>query len=301
MKKTLSIILLFLIILTNVSCSKKDIAEKELVVPEISSIENIKETSYKKVFILCGQSNASGVSHVEYLNDFGDEKKTELLNGYSNVHIKYCVDVTNSSDSFVDTKAGQGVVSYCFGPELGFAEVMSKKTNDDVYIIKWTRSGTCLDTEWFDSNYNRGNLYNQAITYIKNELQALSNVKVVGFMWMQGETDGVSELSKKYYLNQMKLLEYLNADLEDYISEDGLAFVDAMIAENWPNYKKINYSKLLISKTNDLYRIVDTVSFGFKNNKEPYGNVDSAHYDASSEIALGEWFAKYMIEIINSR
>ena len=80
-----------------------------------------------------------------------------------------------------------------------------------------------------------------------------------------------------------------------YASRDGIAFVDAYIAENpiyWIYYEYINASKRAVAEKSPMNVLVDTVAHGLICSEEPWENPDLAHYDSMSQIKLGHLFAE---------
>jgi len=260
---------------------------------------NFARTFYKKVFILAGQSNASGVAHnSELQKKISTEEYSKYENGFNNVLISYNCDTVSSSD-FVSTKLNQGCAQGTFGPELGFGEYCSTRTDDTIYVIKYARGGTELNSQWLDGKYNRGYLYNELIQFVTTQMNKLNNAKITGFMWMQGETDSCNNLFDKYYDNQVKFISYLREDLKTYIQPNGMVFADAGIADNWNKYYLINNTKIEISNLSDLNVYFSTSENGMRNDQEPENNIDRAHYDSLSELKLGQSFGQVLKQKLN--
>ena len=82
--------------------------------------------TYDNVYLIMGQSNASGVAPHEHLK----EKEADLYQKYSEGNTKvlmsYDVDERIQKD-FVSTKWGFGNNEDLFGPEIGIAEAMHEK------------------------------------------------------------------------------------------------------------------------------------------------------------------------------
>lgn len=290
-KKCLLLIFCFMFLFTFMACNNKD-----------KSTEpggKIAEGNFKKVIILTGQSNATGISYNEYAQkNCSQEAYNKYLNGFDTVKIKYKSDENKSLD-FVNVKLGQGKNEYTFGPEIGLAETLSNAYPEETfYIIKCTYSGTCLHNEWLD-NGKRSTCYNGLAEYVTSTMESLgSEYKIVACCFMQGESDGVYAFDDHYYDNLSNVVSYMRLDFTDYICPSGMYFLDAGIAANWSNYKDINNSKIKFSKDSTLNAYIDTIAAGLSNSKEPEGNVDSAHYDATSEIKLGNLFGEYILKVM---
>lgn len=259
----------------------------------------INDEGIKKVIILTGQSNATGVSHNECLKEkISDEKYQKYLEGFDNIYIKYQAD-NNTSNSFVNVKLGQGADDSMYGPELGIAEKLSSEyPNEEFYIIKCTYSGTTLHDQWLKDG-ERYDLYNGLLDFTKNAMSELgSEYKIIACCFMQGENDACLNLAKHYYENLNKFVSYLRCDLEDYELDTKLFFIDAGIAQNWAHYKKVNEAKITFAKMSLNNAYIDTIYAGLENNKEPSEKVDHAHYDSLSEILLGNLFADEIIRML---
>ena len=79
----------------------------------------------------------------------------------------------------------------------------------------------------------------------------------------------------------------------DAIAENGIAFIDAYIADNpvyWVYCDLVNQSKDAVAKSSDLNALVDTISNNLTCSQEPRETPDMAHYDSMSQIKLGHLF-----------
>ena len=249
-----------------------------------------------KVILLGGQSNATGISYVSELEkNVSSDKFNEYSRGYSNVFINYYNDNGNNvSNGFVNVKVNQGGAHGMFGPELGMGEKLSELYPDEkIFIIKYSWSGSNLYNQW---NSQTGQMYKAFIKFSQESLLYLKfknyNPQIVAMMWMQGESDSLDYCVDEYEGHLLKMIEKIRLDLKSFIDEKGMYFVDAYISNSsfWPNYKKINQSKQNICDSNNLNLCIDTIKEGLTTDKEPYPNIDLAHYDSLSEIKLGHLF-----------
>ena len=264
-----------------------------------------------RVVLLGGQSNAAGCSHSEYLEkNTSTDKFSEYKNGYDNVYINYFSTGQNVSNAFVKCAAGQGDYTSLFGPELGIAETLNKKYPDEqIFIIKYSWSGTALFDAWLSpsSTGKTGDLYKAFTGFVRSSMRYLEskdyNVKIEGMCWMQGESDSFSvENATNYKTHLSNFIEDIREDLSKYAADDGIAFIDATIA-NLPSFwvygNLVNESKAEVEKLSPLNVLIDTNAEGLVTNNEPEGNVDMAHYDALSEIKLGHLFAEEISKFFN--
>ena len=232
-----------------------------------------------------------------------EEKYAEYQNGYDNVYINYFASNTNKSQGFVKSGAMQGEAGGFFGPELGLAETLNELYPDETFfIIKWAWGGTNLYEEWRapSSNGSTGTFYKHFVTYVETSMEYLVsknyNVKIEGMCWMQGESDSFSiETATDYEANLTDLIKDIRERFEDYASSDGIAFVDAYIAAiptYWVYYEMVNQSKQKVADSSDINVVIDTVAEGLTTLIEPEDAPDLAHYDATSEIKLGNLFGE---------
>lgn len=306
MKKIIGLLLL-LLSLTLVGCSKTHATF--IPTNHLYEDEYVKEGD-AHIVLLYGQSNATGCSEYRFLKEKDYDTLKKYDNGFNNCPISFICENNNHNNFFTPTTLGMGASINHFGPECGIAEMMTEKfPNQNTYIIKWSWGGSCLASEWFDSSSNRGNYYNQAITYTKDKLDILKsrgvNILTISICWMQGESDAYNDTyTEKYKENTLKLVSYLREDLGAYVSKE-INFIDAFISKRsyWTNYKEVNKAK------EDAHYIIQNSSLIKTNgedknaidlfvNKEPE-EVDKAHYDSLSMVMLGREFGKRIIELIS--
>ena len=112
---------------------------------------------------------------------------------------------------------------------------------------------------------------------------------------MQGESDTEQQDHVDAYGDS--LIGFVNALREHFAKYNpDFMFYDAYI--NWPKAwqgdrpDQINDIKKQLAQENLHYEIIDTLAAKLHSYNEPYENVDLAHFDAESEIKLGEMFAE---------
>ena len=269
-----------------------------------------------KVIILSGQSNAVGTSvNYSLQQKIGKDEYSKYSAGFPNVKILFYNECLNAdyqmvfsqqSTSFVNVKAGQGVNPTMFGPELGLAAYLSETYPDETfYIIKYAAGGATLHghynptTEGTESNECLITLDQQ----IENGLQLLEDQgltpKIVGMLWMQGESDSnLASQAYSYYELETALIAHIREKYADYASVRGIAFIDAAISNSgmWSNYLALNYSKILVSRDSHLNYYIDTNAHGMTTLEE---NNDYAHYDSTSMLLLGQLFGQALSEAID--
>ena len=264
------------------------------------------------VIILAGQSNASGASRDEYLRkNVTPEKYAEYESGYSNVFINY-VAGPKVSGEFVKCGVRQGEIDAGFGPELGIADKLHEAYPERTFfIIKCAWGGSNLYDQWLspESFGKTGELYKSFVKFVNANLEYLEsknyNAKIEAMCWMQGESDSLSVDNATDYEKHLKnLINDVRKEFKDYASNDGIAFVDALIADNpklWLHFDLVNQSKRSVCDLSDMNSLIDTVAEGLSCAEEPEEEPDLAHYDSLSEIKLGHLFAVEAIKFFDRK
>lgn len=257
-----------------------------------------------RVILLGGQSNASGCSRDDCLKEnVSEEKYTEYSSGYDNVYINYFATGTNESLGFVKCAGMQGEAGGFFGPELGLAEKLHELYPDEqFFIIKYAWGGSNLCEQWRSpSCFGRtGDLYKHFVSFVEDSMEYLISknydVKIEAMCWMQGESDSLSENNATDYERNLKsLIKDLRKRFDKYASKDGIAFVDAQIADNpafWVFCDLVNASKAGVAEASCMNVLIDTNKEGLTCEGEPKESPDLAHYDSMSQIKLGHLFAQ---------
>ena len=278
----------------------------------VTEIETEDETEEKqeypentaKVILLGGQSNATGASYSSFLKEkVSTEQYEEYVNGYSNVKILYSSgtlssgvpSVRNKTSEFVDTKLGQGISGSAFGPELGLAAYLSKTYPDETfYIIKYAIGGSGLYAHWNPEDEEKNSCLVEFKETVDRGLELLDEMgldpRIVGFVWMQGESDASTLYrAHEYYRLQKALIEDIRNEYGFYEGLGGIAFIDAAVSESgvWASSYLVNKRKLEYSKESKLNFYIDTNAHGLNTLEE---NNDPAHYDSTSMILLGELY-----------
>ena len=218
----------------------------------VTEIETEDETEEKreypentaKVILLGGQSNATGASYGSFLKEkISSEQYEEYVNGYSNVKILYSSgtlssgvpSVRNKTSEFVDTKLGQGISGSAFGPELGLAAYLSKTYPDETfYIIKYAIGGSGLYAHWNPEDEEKNSCLVEFKETVDRGLELLDEMgldpRIVGFVWMQGESDASTLYrAHEYYRLQKALVEDIRNEYGFYEGLGGIAFIDAAV------------------------------------------------------------------------
>ena len=257
-----------------------------------------------KVILLGGQSNASGCSRDDYLKKkVSEQKYLEYERGYDNVYINYFATGTNESKKFVKCATKQGEGGGFFGPELGLAEKLHELyPSETFFIVKYAWGGSNLYKEWRAPSvfHKTGKMYQAFKAFVETSLEYLISknydVKIEGMCWMQGESDSFSVKNATNYKDNLSdLIKDVRKKFSKYASKDGIAFVDAYIADNpvlWVYCDLVNESKRQVAELSTMNVLIDTNAEGLTCLEEPEEQPDVAHYDSMSQIKLGHLFAE---------
>jgi len=280
-----------------------------------------------RIIVLSGQSNAVGVGHKKCLGrSFSDEKIKEFLEGYENVKISYYShDKRNNGFEKTTTNCTE-LHKDTIGPELGMADYLNEKyPGEEFYIVKFAIGGASLKRDFLppssggyynvkdfkneyegfiDAFFNgkpikSGWCFNGLVDIIKDSISYFEgkglSPKILGFCWMQGESDaGKSENVEKYKLNFDNFIKDLKKEFSDYLGE--CTFVDAGISERWTYHKELNAFKKEYAEKNNGFVYLDTIKEGLTTCYEPVEAPDTGHYDCESVIRLGRLFADIIMK-----
>ncbi len=264
-----------------------------------------------KVILLIGQSNATGCSLTSYLQQgVSQEDYTEFTEGYDSVRIHFSLDdgKYSSQGAFVPVDVSCAAGDGCFGPELGMAQVLSQAfAEETIFVLKYSMSGYSLHHHWLCDG-QRGSIYEAFLSFAKSSLEYLQennyDPRIGAICWMQGESDTTDFKASRYLDNQTAFASYLRADLADWEEEGGIYFIDAGISSSpycLPAYPAINEAKERFAALSPLNLYFSTIDAGLTTLYEPVDNPDLGHYDALSELKLGQLFGQYIVKSYEMR
>ncbi len=262
-----------------------------------------------KVILLLGQSNASGCSLVEYLQQNLDAAEfAKLEAGFENVKINFCIDNQkySSGGQFVPVDLSCSCGPGCFGPEVGMAQVLSSAfPEEEIFILKFTMSGYSLNHHWLYDGKPAW-IYEAALTFIRQYMASLSeagyDADLQAIAWMQGESDTSGEKAARYFENQVAFVSYLRSDLAEFAKGE-IYFVDAGISNSpycEPGYPAVNGAKRRFAELSPYNLYFDTIEMGLTTLYEPVDEPDLGHYDSLSELALGQKFGQLLAECLKA-
>lgn len=269
-----------------------------------------------KIIILSGQSNAAGVGYANCLiRSFSEAKTEEYFNGYEKIKINY-ISYDSISNGFVITKVDKETI----GPELGIAEYLNTKFPDEeFFIVKFAvgsaslwhdflspTSGGHYDICGIKKEYSDifrafrdgkptkpGWCYNGLVSVLCDSIACLKengyDPEIIGFCWMQGESDAcVLEHVNNYKTYFDNLIHDFKNEFSSYLKK--CIFVDAGISEIWAYYKEMNEIKKEYAIKHENFFYIDTIENDLTTRYEPVEEPDIYHYDCESVIKLGKLF-----------
>lgn len=154
------------------------------------------------LFILAGQSNAQGWKGdaTKYPRDTDNLDSQILLNWtYINNH---------SSNEWTTMGPQKGVFSSGhFGPEVSFARNLLKAGYKPA-IFKFCLQGTNLSNDW--KRPSAGGYYDRMVSALTTAISQLKQqgytVRIQGFIWIQGESDGKTSGQSAAYAENLRVL-----------------------------------------------------------------------------------------------
>lgn len=229
------------------------------------------------LFLCIGQSNMAGrgtlteetsdtLSGVFLFNDKGEfEKAVNPLNKYSTIRKNLNM---------------QGV-----GPAYSFSKVMAAKTGKKIGLVVNARGGSSI-LSW--KKGGEDGYYEEALCRVKAAIRKGGVLKAV--LWHQGEADASQT---KMYKEQIKELV---ANFRNDLGLPDLFFVVGEIASWTPDKRAAedikDFNKLM-SHIGDFIPNVTSVS---SEGLHPLIDCRDPHFDTSSQIILGERYAKKILE-----
>jgi len=173
-----------------------------LAVASISYTASLQAAEEKPlpVFVFAGQSNMAGMrAKVEDLpeTERGEIPGVSFFDG----------------EKWVPLKPGANQAKG-FGPEISFARKYSADIKEPIGIIKHSKGGSLLASHWSPTSQSF-NLYKELLAKVQKAGETRP-IKVVGVIWMQGESDGVNDKRAGLYpTNLVKLIEGFRTEFKN--------------------------------------------------------------------------------------
>jgi hypothetical protein len=235
------------------------------------------------VFLFSGQSNM--VCLGSSANDLtADQKKT-----VDNIKIDSRAD--NNTKTWATLGPGFGADASHFGPELFFGKILSDSMpGKKIAFIKDATSGTYLGKTdgWLppSSTNGPGTLYKNMMTHIDKAMASFTTAfdtaqytpRWAGFVWLQGEFDGMDQgLANAYETNLTNLIK----DIRTKTGVADLPIILEMIKpiSTWQYAAKVRAGDVACKEK---LKNVDTMD-----TKDLALSSDNIHYNAASQIKIG--------------
>ena len=239
------------------------------------------------VYLLAGQSNMDGRGKVADLSP-------EQRRPFANVVIYYR-NPPIATDGFKPLAPGYSIApndkvktlpSPTFGPEIGFAKAMTKALPDRQFaLIKGSKGGTSLSRDW---KPGAGPCYRNFIQTVALARRALasdgSTPTLRGVLWLQGESDSKAT-AKEYQQMLTAFIARLRAD----VHQPNLPFLVGEVADNGKR-DAVRQAQRAVAQT--------VLHVGFVPADGLQTSDRGTHFDAASQLTLGERFAAAMLKLL---
>lgn len=253
------------------------------------------------VYLLAGQSNMDGRGSAEKLSPAQRQPSENAIIYYRNP--------PHSSDGWVPLIPGYSIppkykgVKYkgklpspTFGPEIGFTEAMLKADpTTKLALIKGSKGGTNLRVDWKpgkkDDPESQGERYRFFVETIRTALEKLTQdghqFRIRGLLWHQGEGDSKSSAAKY----EGRLREFIDRIREDI----GVAELPVIVGEVFDNGKRDGVREAVnsIGASGPLFGVVSSEG---TTTWDP-----GTHFDARSQILMGQRYADAVLSIIGEK
>ena len=290
------------------SCNNQEVSSSQNNNSISTSSSNLLgDPNVVDVIVLAGQSNMEGHTWInKLLQNTPEAMHDYYLNGFENTQIMYyCNNGSNKNEAFEPVKVGMGFDKTRFGPEVGIAQKLHEVGRvRPLYIVKYALGATSLYNDWSSPSMGSSNsLYYKMMFYLYDQLAMFEEqdleVRIKGLFWMQGEADSCLDgPTSEYYDNLSLFVSDFRDEFEEVYGdpERGIPFVDAGISNcaTWKNYKELNAAKKEFAESDPTKNYYfDTMEEGLTYNLD---NQDYFHYDALSEIKLGDLFISKLLD-----
>ncbi|PHQ32124.1 sulfatase-like hydrolase/transferase [Rhodopirellula bahusiensis] len=244
------------------------------------------------IYLLAGQSNMDGRGHTSELTEEQKSPIEEAIIFYRNVPHSSDGWQTLAPGFSIPPKYKGEIPSPTFGPEIGFARSMLKTDPaQKLALIKGSKGGSSLRVDWKpgvqgDSD-SQGPRYRDFIETIRMATKQLSDrgdqFTIRGMLWHQGESDSKSSTG----VYQRRLDELIVRIREDV----GVPDLPIVVGEVFDNGKRdsVRAAIQLVAAESSTVGLVS--SEGTKT-WDP-----GTHFDASSQLLLGERYAAAMSQL----
>lgn len=247
------------------------------------------------VYLLAGQSNMDGRGAVEELTEEQRQPFESVIIYYRNI-VQDSAGWHPLAPGFSHPpKFKKRLPSHTFGPELGFAfEMVKAEPNRRLALIKASKGGTSLRKDWQpglkDQPETQGTCYQNFVETIQLATDKLTRVghtfELRGLLWHQGEADSKS----RPQVYEARFREFVARIQEDI----GVNDLPVVVGEVFDNGKR--------DKVRAALRAIGTSGsqFGLVSAEETSTVGDGSHFDAASQLLLGQRYAEAIMRIEDS-
>jgi len=239
----------------------------------------------RPVLILAGQSNMVGLG---YTSDLSAADKKPVVS--TTIYYNDSVHPNPNTLKWMPLAPGFGVLPDRFGPELSFGRRLRQLwPQPPMALIKVAEGGTALSDRWAAKT---GDLYQLLVSEVKQQLAVLnttSQAQIVGLVWLQGESDGMtSSQANAYQTNLTKFVTGLRQDL----NLPALPFTAGLISlrSEWPYAQKVRNATIAVTQALPPGNVVETADLATLAS-------DPVHSDSASNLTVGRRFANAMASL----
>jgi len=257
----------------------------------VQSIASISAAHYD-LYLLAGQSNMDGRGKASDLTEAQRQPFERAIIFYRNPpHDSKEWKPLAPGYSIAPGYKG-GLPSTTFGPEIGFALAMTKeKPGVQLALIKGSKGGTSLAKDWNPGARgeaaSQGPCYRNFVETIRLATNALLRAGHTfqwrGLLWHQGESDAGS--TAKVY--QQRLTNFVTRLREDIGQPD----LPVIVGEVFDNGKRDSINQALRAFAAGHAR------FGLVSAEGTKTWDNGTHFDAASQLILGERYARAMLKL----
>ncbi|MDF7824754.1 sialate O-acetylesterase [Pontiellaceae bacterium B12227] len=267
-------------------------------------LHSIAQAKHYKVYLIGGQSNATGRGDAAQLSTALQAAQTNVLFYYHKT-LTGADNNTLAEDTWIDLAPGsghgknsppatEGVIE--FGPEVTFGhDLAAAFPSNNIAILKYSHGGSNLHTQWAAT----GDLYAVFLTTVEGGLAALTaaghTFELSGMIWQQGEADTGASYASLYEANLTDLIARVRSDVFGGLNRP---FVIGGLSSN--QYADITnpatgeYTVRLAQET--VAGNVDTAGFADADNCDTY-DAYNIHLNGYGQATLGSVHAAKMIAL----
>ena len=300
-----------------VGCVKTGDSGRDERIPAKESRSEVKADANRvagrqpvRVFVVAGQSNATGYNHIRQYHG-GRDPFPETLRVQPRILFWPGSDTPQEKDNLWTTlRVGD---SGAFGPEIAFGHDMEQAMpGATIAIVKYAvgGSGIARSLDYTDyipavAGYNdkgrnwhpptdgreAGALYSALIANFRNAVSALERDgrkwELTGFVWMQGEHEG--GISRKMAEDYEKLLSDFIKSVRTDLKAPSLPFAIGQVnSHTWAYGDIARKCQVEVCRKDRNALLVETLDL-------PRVSGDAAHFTADGMLTLGSRFAQAML------